>query len=131
MKDTTKRWIEFAQKDLIAAEELLNNFEVANIVLFHSQQLVEKSLKAILEEHNIPIKKTHSINILLKLLPENLQKDLAFNEETVMLIDEIYFNERYPSEFGILPTGFPSQQKAKEILDFAIGMHQKCIAVLG
>jgi HEPN domain-containing protein len=130
LKETTKSWIEFAKKDLIAAEELLSNFEVSNIVLFHSQQLVEKSLKAILEEKNIPIKKTHSINILLKLLPENIQKDLAFDDDIVIMIDEIYSNERYPSEFGILPTGFPTQKKAKEIFNIAVRMHQKCLAIL-
>lgn len=130
MKETTKSWIEFAKKDLIAAEELLNNAEVANIVLFHSQQLVEKSIKAILEEFNIPIRKTHSINILLKLIPEILRNKLSFNEEIVIMIDEIYFNERYPSEFGILPSGFPSQQKAKEIFDVAVKMHQKCLSVI-
>jgi HEPN domain-containing protein len=130
LKETTKSWIEFAKKDLIAAEELLNNAEVANIVLFHSRQLVEKSIKAILEEFNIPIRKTHSINILLKLIPEILRNKLSFNEEIVIMIDEIYFNERYPSEFGILPSGFPSQQKAKEIFDVAVKMHQKCLSVI-
>lgn len=131
MKEATKSWLEYAKKDLIAAKELLENAEVANIVLFHSQQLVEKSLKAIFEENNIPIKKTHSINILLNLLPNQIQSKLEFDEDNIITIDEIYFNERYPSEFGILPTGFPSQKKAKEIFDIALRMHKNCLKVLG
>lgn len=130
MKGSTKNWFDFAKKDLIAAEELLHNPDVANIVLFHSQQLVEKSIKAVLEEYDVPLRKTHSINILLKLLPEDIQDRLSFDDETVITIDEIYFNERYPSEFGILPSGFPSQEKAKEIFNKSVEMHRKCIDII-
>lgn len=38
MKEATKGWLEYAQKDLIAAKALLENADVANIVLFHSKQ---------------------------------------------------------------------------------------------
>lgn len=83
-----------------------------------------------MEEYDVPLRKTHSINILLKLLPEDIQDRLSFDDETVITIDEIYFNERYPSEFGILPSGFPSQEKAKEIFNKSVEMHRKCIDII-
>ena len=50
MKSKTKAWIEFAERDLEAAKELKDNEYVANVVLFLSQQSVEKCFKALLEE---------------------------------------------------------------------------------
>lgn len=83
-----------------------------------------------MEEYDVPLRKTHSINILLKLLPEEIQKKLSFDDETVITIDEIYFNERYPSEFGILPSGFPSREKAEEISKISVEMHKKCLDII-
>ena len=48
MRDITKSCVEFAIRDLKAAEELLGDDFLANIVLFHSQQSVEKLTKALL-----------------------------------------------------------------------------------
>ena len=42
-----------ADKDIKAAKKLVNDDYLANIVLFHCQQCIEKSLKAILEESNL------------------------------------------------------------------------------
>jgi HEPN domain-containing protein len=50
MKKGTMEWLEFARRDLEAARILLNSNYLANIVMFHSQQCIEKCLKAFLEE---------------------------------------------------------------------------------
>jgi HEPN domain-containing protein len=50
MKKGTMEWLEFAERDLEAARILLNSSQLANVVLFHSQQCIEKCLKAYLEE---------------------------------------------------------------------------------
>ena len=55
MKNGTKTWLEFAHRDLEAAKLLVGNEYLANVVLFHSQQCVEKCLKALLEESSVPI----------------------------------------------------------------------------
>ncbi len=42
MKKTTRQWMDFAHRDLEAARNLADNEYVSNVVLFHSQQCVEK-----------------------------------------------------------------------------------------
>ncbi len=45
MKATTQQWLDFAKTDLRSCENNLHDDFVTNIVVFHSQQIVEKSLK--------------------------------------------------------------------------------------
>jgi len=60
MKATTQQWLDLAKTDLRScANNLLDDY-VTNIVAFHSQQVVEKALKALLEEKEIPIPRAHN-----------------------------------------------------------------------
>ena len=68
MKQQTSAWLEFAARDLAAAKKLLDDEYVANIVLFHCQQCVEKSLKAILEESNQDVPRIHGVNKLYTIM---------------------------------------------------------------
>ena len=43
MKVITRQWLEYAQTDLKACENNLNDEFVTNIVAFHAQQAVEKA----------------------------------------------------------------------------------------
>ena len=45
MKEQAKAWMEFAARDLEAARKLADDEYLANVVLFHSQQCIEKCLK--------------------------------------------------------------------------------------
>ena len=58
MKQLTKEWLKAAGDDLIAIESLINNPILTNIVAFHSQQAIEKSMKAVIEEFDIAFIKT-------------------------------------------------------------------------
>ncbi|MFC1826029.1 HEPN domain-containing protein [Thermodesulfobacteriota bacterium] len=63
MKASVKEWIDFAGIDLLAAERLCNDAKLVNVVCFHCQQCVEKSLKALLESNDIiPLKKQGLLN---------------------------------------------------------------------
>jgi HEPN domain-containing protein len=53
MKQLTREWLNAAGDDLITIENLLDNPILTNIVAFHSQQAIEKSIKAIIEEFGI------------------------------------------------------------------------------
>ena len=75
MNKGTIEWLEFAKRDLEAARILLNTSYLANVVLFHSQQCIEKSLKAYLEEKAINIPKIHSV---VKLFTEANQHSPGF-----------------------------------------------------
>jgi len=71
MKKGATEWLEFAKRDLEAAKILINNSYLANVVLFHSQQCIEKCFKAFLEEHGIKIPKIHSVVKLFSVVVQN------------------------------------------------------------
>jgi HEPN domain-containing protein len=131
MRDITKSWVEFAIRDLKAAEELLGDDFLANIVLFHSQQSVEKLTKALLEEYLLSIPRVHSIKTLSFKLPDEIRESIFSNGDEINLLDDIYINERYPSELGILPDGFPSSERAKKIFYISKNLCDKILNHLG
>ena len=130
MKDGTKSWIAFADRDLEAAKSLLGNEYVANIVLYHCQQCIEKCLKAILEEHEIQVPKIHSVVRLFGIITENIELGYKIDENSLNLVDDIYIDTRYPSGLGLLPTGFPSKEEAAEVLKIAKDIYAKVILYL-
>jgi HEPN domain-containing protein len=70
MKPITREWVEKAEGDFATARREFDvridpNYEA---VCFHSQQCVEKLLKARLQEADIPFPKTHDLTVLLDLL---------------------------------------------------------------
>jgi len=72
MKSDTREWVRFAEQDYEAAGFLFRRRTgtATNIICFHSQQCVEKYLKARLLEAGLNIPKTHDLMLLLqRLLP--------------------------------------------------------------
>ena len=60
--DLITKWINIADRDLLAAEQGLKVYPVlAEIVCFHCQQAAEKYLKAYLVKHQVEFQKTHNI----------------------------------------------------------------------
>jgi len=114
VKKAARQWMEFAKRDFTAAKELLNNGYLANIVLFHSQQCIEKCLKAILEEHGFDIPKIHGVLKLHSLIKDNFKIELSGDIE-LNKIDDIYIDSRSPNSIGLLPAGFPTTENANEI----------------
>ncbi|MFQ5842630.1 MAG: HEPN domain-containing protein [Thermodesulfobacteriota bacterium] len=92
MKKAAEAWLDFAHRDLEAAKLLVDHEYVSNAVLFHSQQCVEKCLKALLEEADVPVPHLH---------------------------DAVYIDTRYPSGIGLLPSGFPTKEDAQGLLKIA------------
>lgn len=130
MKDGAKAWIVFADRDLEAAKGLLANEYVANIVLFHCQQCIEKCLKAILEEHGEQVPKIHSVVRLFGIINENKEIDIDIDENTLNMVDDIYIDTRYPSGLGLLPSGFPSKEMAAEVLKIAKNVYDNVFLYL-
>lgn len=119
MKKSTKAWIDFAHKDLEAAKHLVDNEYVSNVVLFHSQQCIEKCLKALLEENNMPVPRIHSTIKLHSLIMEKAEIPLSIDEDALDLVDSVYIDTRYPSSLGLLPSGLPTRDDAQELLEIA------------
>src|SRR5438105_14446779 len=70
MKRLTREWVKKAEGDFVTAQRELRarrspNFDSA---CFHSQQCVEKYLKARLQEANIAFPHTHDLDALLSLI---------------------------------------------------------------
>lgn len=119
MKKATKAWMDFAHRDLEAARLLVDSEYVSNVVLFHAQQCVEKCLKALLEENGVPVPHIHSVVKLHSLVTEEAGISLTPYEDELDLVDAVYIDTRYPSGLGLLPSGFPTKEDAKEILGIA------------
>lgn len=119
MKDKTKAWLEFAARDIEAARKLADDEYLANVVLFHSQQCVEKCLKTVLEEYNQNVPKIHGVTKLYALIAEKTEVRLPVTDDQLDFIDDIYIDTRYPGSFGLLPSGLPTRDQAKSILGIA------------
>jgi HEPN domain-containing protein len=99
MKPIAHEWIVKAEADFATAER---EFEVQvnvnyDAVCFHAQQCIEKYLKAYLQEHEVPFRRTHDLSDLLDsaltITPnwEHLREDL--NALTLFAVEY-----RYPGE---------------------------------
>ncbi len=117
MKKATAEWLKFASGDFQAAKKLSDEPDLTNIVLFHCQQTIEKSLKALLSEHINSVPRIHSVYTLFERLPENIKHKLNIQIEDIEIIDTIYIDSRYPSDMGLLPSGLPTKQELTYILD--------------
>ncbi len=84
-----------AKDDYNTAKLVFNNIENSNIdiALFHLQQAVEKSLKALLVFNKIEFPKTHKLDILIDILTENNLK-LEISKELIVL-NEYAVEARY------------------------------------
>ena len=117
MKPITKEWLNRAKDDLTVIEEIIDNHDLTNMVAFHAQQALEKTLKAIVEEFEIEFIKTHQLEFLLdKAKPQiTFEVDLT----TIKRLDEVYITTRYPSDLGLVPYGKPTDEDAKRFYEFA------------
>lgn len=119
MKKGTKAWMDFAHRDLESSRLLVDSEYVSNVVLFHAQQSVEKCLKALLEENGVLVPHIHSVVKLHSLVTEEAGILLTLDEDELDLVDAVYIDTRYPSGLGLLPSGFPNKEDAREILGIA------------
>ena len=116
MKETTKDWFTASEDDLLSAKKLVSEVRLTNIVVFHCQQCIEKSLKGIIEEKNHPSVKSHDLLRLRDIAGIQLSE-----QETNMLeaINEVYIDARYPADLGLMPNGKPTTKEAESFIDFA------------
>jgi HEPN domain-containing protein len=88
-------------------------------VCFHSQQCVEKLLKAVLHKENIDVPRVHSIVELVRKSENILDGINAFRLKAAIL-DSYYIPTRYPDAIvGSLEDGLPDEEDAREALEIA------------
>jgi HEPN domain-containing protein len=101
----SKSWLKKAKEDLITADTLLESHEerlefLTASIGFHSQQCVEKCLKAILTFNQNDFKRSHDIHYLLNLCEGQMDSDSS-NEirENADMLNDFAVNARYPGDY--------------------------------
>ena len=114
----TREWLKAAKDDLSTIELLLREKHLTTIISFHAQQVIEKCFKAVLEKTSKKVQKVHDLRKLHKELEEYFPLD---DQEinTLLKINELYIDSRYPGDLGLLPDGKPSLDDAREFYEFA------------
>lgn len=124
MNETVEYWLAFAREDLQSAKLLLEK-GIYNQACFHSQQCVEKALKALFIYHQGRMPpRIHMIVDLLGLLPTKWFADVA--ADSIEKIDNYYIITRYPDALpGTLEQGLPEKDEAEEAVALAHIMIEK------
>jgi HEPN domain-containing protein len=88
MKLITQAWLSKALADLQASQILLNEPHLTGVVAFHTQQAVEKSFKAVIEEFDLDFAKTHNLHRLYGIVKPHC--DLKVDLDLLEQLDAIY-----------------------------------------
>lgn len=123
MKAITREWLDRAGDDLQAADLLLTRPDLTNMVAFHAQQTVEKSLKAMLEEYDVASIKTHSLIRLYGMVQEHMS--FPVDQDMLDRLESVYIESRYPGELGLLPYGKPTETEAKNLYNLARQFYER------
>ena len=119
-------WLKAANDDLILLKDISNNKHITNLIAFHSQQAVEKTLKAYIEFQDKKVPKIHKIQSLVDMV----DIDLEVYDELIQLLDQLYIDSRYPGDMGLLPYGKPTLEDANVFYDFAQEIFNKICNIL-
>jgi len=96
MRELTKEWILKAENDyLVAVREFKADPVVSDAVCFHSQQCIEKYMKALLQEHDVVFEKIHDLEILLQRCG-NLLPELEHFRDELIKLSTFAVDVRYP-----------------------------------
>lgn len=96
MKVITEEWLDKAEEDfkVSALKENWDN-KFYNTICFHSQQCVEKYLKAVLGEEDIEFEKTHDLELLLNKCKQKVP-ELSGERDNLIWLTQFSVEVRYP-----------------------------------
>ncbi len=128
MRKATAEWLKSAEMDLENVAQIIDLDHLTPIAAFHSQQCVEKCLKAVLEENVQKVPKDHSTLRLFGLVKGFISIDV----DTAVLtdLDALYIEARYPGELGLLPSGKPTLEDSRGFFEVAKAVHTQVVARL-
>ena len=104
MNPLTREWLDKGSADLATARRELRarlnpNYDA---VCFHAQQSVEKALKAVLQEHDAHIPKTHQLMDLLALCAK-VEGSFLMLQPDLMRLEGYAVIFRYPGQAASKP----------------------------
>ncbi len=84
---------------------------------------MEKTLKAVIEELGVGLRKTHN----LLRLDEVIRPHYSIIQDMDMLerLDSVYTESRYPDDVGLMPYGKPTIEDARAFYQFAQDIHDR------
>ena len=106
MKKQAEAWLKSAKDDLLTINEIIGNNQLTHVVAYHSQQAIEKCLKAIIEAIGEEVPRIHNLITLKGIIDKHVKLDIKI--DTLAEINELYVDSRYPTDLGYLPDGKPS-----------------------
>lgn len=125
LRDLVRDWLRKADLDCDVAARLASEGDrFRDIVTFHSQQAVEKYLKAILVRHQVEFRKTHDIEMLLHIVGE-VEPFIAEGMADAKWLTPFGVDIRYPGDF---PETLPGDKV--RALGLAQGAREATIALL-
>jgi HEPN domain-containing protein len=90
-------WLRHARSDLALASAVRPIGDIlAETLCFHAQQAAEKALKAILVHSGIEFPRTHSLRLLVDLLPHEIRTDPVLR--SAIALTDYAVTTRYPGE---------------------------------
>jgi HEPN domain-containing protein len=122
----SKEWLKSAYSDLRSIKYIIKDDFLTHVVAFHSQQAVEKTLKAVIEYKNKRVPRVHKLQNLI----HRIDIDIVFEESILETLDELYIDSRYPGDIGLLPHGKPTLNDAKAFYDFSQTLFEDICKVL-
>ena len=123
MKFITSEWLKSADDDINTIKAIIDDESLTHIVAFHSQQCIEKSFKAMVEEFELASQKIHNLITLNETISSVYQFD--FDEDKLGLLNKLYLDSRYPGDLGLLPNGKPSIEVAKGFQELAKEIYER------
>ena len=115
-----RQWIEKAEEDFRNAEYTLTLQEGCPLstVCFHSQQCVEKYLKALLIYCALPVPRSHDLLVLYHQIPAGHRPDLS--KQWLAVLNRYAVEARYPGDWDDI-----SRREAEEALIAASTVRQR------
>jgi len=115
-RDHARALLRKAANDLTAAQAILSTGEALDTVCFHAQQVVEKSLKAILALHEVVYPWRHDLGELVEFV-RPLAPEIVSFEDRIFGLTPYAVEVRYDVEFE------PALPEAEEALEIALEVY--------
>ena len=111
MNELVKEWINKAEGDYHSTlrEYRARKFPNYDAAGFHAQQCIEKYLKASLQHHQIPFRKTHDLLALMELCI-TFAPELELHKSLLAYLNQFAVAFRYPGEMA-------GKKDAKQAID--------------